>query len=276
MKRPHNNNNNNNNNALSIMERQEEECTVGGAIRLMQARIVEKLEIDLPSDETERMDTISRCPYIIGLAYFHAICKGEADKENLGTRGSIDDIVVGNVIALKSYYGFMNIADDGSLKLGCSANSTTNTSSLPPRFSECFLIVAAGNERVALYNPWYQKFVHVTADGIMETTNSYKVHHLDDRPRMDESFLLKRSNNNNNASNSPQKNKSNSPQHTTPTKQQQRQQQQQQNDTTTEKSLSSYVKLYAGETLKSVRIASSGQGRVSNPIFQVYNIHGFV
>jgi len=124
---------------------------------------------------------------------------------------SIHDLVSGNVVAfkpvkfcfkqnvgalvaaLKPCYnkGFLNATKNDYVTV---AGSRFLTGSPFSRITECFLIVSAGNGRVAFYSPWYQKFVQADNYGNLKTVNSNKVCSMHDRPRMDESFTVKRAN----------------------------------------------------------------------------------
>jgi len=106
--------------------------------------------------------------------------------------GSIQDLVPGNVVALKpmkfcfkrsvgalkSCYnkGFLNATKNDYVTVGGSRFFTGSPFS---RITECFLIVSAGNGRVAFYSPWYQKFVQADNYGNLKTVNSNKVCSMD-------------------------------------------------------------------------------------------------
>jgi len=58
-----------------------QECTIGSAICIMEANVVKKLGIKLPSLK-EGSNEISRCAYIISMAFFHTIYKDGVGKKN--------------------------------------------------------------------------------------------------------------------------------------------------------------------------------------------------
>jgi len=58
-----------------------QECTIGSAICIMEANVVKKLGIKLPFLK-EGSNEISRCAYIISMAFFHTIYKDGVGKKN--------------------------------------------------------------------------------------------------------------------------------------------------------------------------------------------------
>jgi len=174
---------------------QQLEYTIGTAIRIMEANIVKNLGIELPILQ-EGSNEVSRCADAISMAFFHTMYKGGVDKQTLGCMGSIDDLVPGNVVALEptNLNGkyFLNAINDNNYVI--IGKSQGPSGSHFTRICECFLVVSAGNGRVAFYSPFNQKFVHTDVRKYLRIGYINKVCSMYDRPRMDESFTVKKAN----------------------------------------------------------------------------------
>jgi len=173
---------------------QQLEYTIGTAIRIMEANVTEKLGIQLPNFQ-EGSNEISTCADVLSMAFFHTIHNSGVNKQTLGCMGSIDDIVPGNIVAFRpiNHSGCLNaiVAGNNFVKVG---EPQGPSNSCFTRICECFLVVSAGNGRVAFYSPFNQKFVHTDVRKYLRIGYINKVCSMYDRPRMDESFTVKKAN----------------------------------------------------------------------------------
>jgi phage shock protein A len=133
---------------------------------------------------------ILRAPMLIEFAISRAIDVGRASVSSVGQVVLPSNVrtalTAGNVVALYNptngcflrIYGTSADFDGGARDLG----------ELPFEWeAERFVVVAAGNNRVAFFNPSYRRFLRMEADGTLLADGSLALH-IGDRPRVDEIF----------------------------------------------------------------------------------------
>jgi hypothetical protein len=135
--------------------------------------------------------SLLRLPSMIDFGITVAIDQNKnATHDSIGTRSNASALVEGNIVALyyEPHQWFVRMHGE-AVDFGDRAKGKGK---LPFDWdSERFLVVSAGNGRIALYSPSHRRFLACT-NGEAET--SHPVENLDDRPRHSESFRIVASN----------------------------------------------------------------------------------
>ena len=127
-----------------------------------------------------------RLPSTIELGISMEIDQNKATHQSIGTLSDKSALVEGNIVALYSV-NHMKFVRMGEKSVDCSGGPKA-IGKLPFDWdSERFLVVNAGNGRIAFYSPSHRRFL-TSQDGLAEASSL--IGNLDDSPRCNESFRV--------------------------------------------------------------------------------------